>query len=299
MPKHNLFIKKLKSQFVSINDSLERYFHNLKSLKSKIKKTKLSQNNKAFLIFASLILLTLIYFLLPTFYNKDVIQVDIKNQIYKKYNIDIKYNEEIKYGLLPKPHFVAKNLFILHDEKKIGVAKNFKIFISADKFFSINNVEVKDLIFNKTDFNIYKEDLVFFEKLLKTEPSENKIIIKNSNIFFKNNNDETLFINKIKKSEFFYDSKNLLNVFSSQNEVFNLPYKFIIKNDKFNKIVTSEFNSKKIRLNIDNTITYDDTVKNGELDILFMNKSTSFGYQLKKNLLNFSTEDQKNTYDGN
>ena len=68
---------------------------------------------------------------MPTFYNKDVIQVDIKNQIYKKYNIDIKYNEEIKYGLLPKPHFVAKNLFILHDEKKIGVAT--PIFFSSCK----------------------------------------------------------------------------------------------------------------------------------------------------------------------
>ncbi len=298
MPKHNLFIKKLKSSFVSINDSLERYFHNLKYLKSKIKKTKLSQNNKAFLIFGSLIFLTLIYFLLPTFYNKDIIQVDIKNQIYKKYNIDIKYNEEIKYGMLPKPHFVAENLFILHNEKKIGVAKNFKIFISADKFFSFNNVEVKDLIFNKTDFSIYKDDLVFFEKLLKTEPSENKIIIKNSNIFFKNDNDDTLFINKIKKSEFYYDSNKLLNIFSSNNEVFNLPYKLTIKNDKFNKVVTSEFSSKKIRLNIDNVITYDDIVKKGDLDIIFMNKSTSFEYQLKKKLLNFSAENQKNTYDG-
>ena len=50
--------------------------------------------------------------------------------------------------------------------------------------FKINNLELKDLTFNKAIFNIYNEDLVFFEELLKTEPSENKIIIKNSKIFF-------------------------------------------------------------------------------------------------------------------
>ena len=46
---------------------------------------------------------------------------------------------------------------------------------------------------------------------LKTEPNENKITIKNSNIFFKNKDDEVLFINKIDKSKFFYDSNNLKN----------------------------------------------------------------------------------------
>ena len=80
---------------------------------------------------------------------------------------------------------------------------------------------------------------------MKTEPSDNKIIFKNSNIFFKDSYDETLFINKIKKSEFYYDSINLVNVLSSENEIFNLPYKLVIKNDKFNKLVDSKFNSKK------------------------------------------------------
>ena len=31
---------------------------------------------------------------------------------------------------------------------------------------------------NKTDFNIKRNDLSFFEELLKTEPNENKIVIK-------------------------------------------------------------------------------------------------------------------------
>ena len=53
---------------------------------------------------------------------------------------------------------------------------------------------------------------LFFEKLLKTEPNENQIIFKNSNIFYENKYNEILFINKINNSRFFYDSNNLQNV---------------------------------------------------------------------------------------
>ena len=75
------------------------------------------------------LILTLSYFLLPTIYNKDIAKVEIKNQILKKYNIEIKFNEKIRYGLLPKPHFTSKNLSIINSEREIGVVKNFKAFI--------------------------------------------------------------------------------------------------------------------------------------------------------------------------
>ena len=107
-----------------------------------------------------------------------------------------------------------------------------------------------------------------------------------------------MFINKINKSKFFYDSKNLQNVLSSKNEIFNLPFKLLIKNDKFNKKIISNFNSKKIRLNIDNEINYDDEIKKGDMNIRFINKSTSFDYQISKNSLKFSSTKDKNSYKG-
>ena len=85
---------------------------------------------------------------------------------------------------------------------------------------------------------------MFFKELLNIEPNENKILIKDSTIF-KNNLDEVIFINKIKNSKFYYDSNKLANIFSSNNEIFNVPYKLLIINDKFNKKVSSNFNSKK------------------------------------------------------
>ena len=296
MPKHNQFIKKLQTRILAVNNALENFFNGLRSLKSNIKKIKFTNNSKAILFFGISVILVLSYFLIPTFYNKNEVKNIIQNQIFKNYNIEIKINEKIDYSLLPKPHFVAKNVLILRDEREIGLVENLKVFIAANKFFSKNNFKVKDLVFQKTDLNFYIDDLIFFQDLLKTEPSDNKIIFKNSNLFFKNSYDEILFINKIKKSEFYYDSINLVNVLSSENEVFNLPYKFVIKNDKFNKLVESKFNSKKVRLNVENILYYDEEIKDGLLDILFINKTTSLNYELKKNSFLSKFRDRKWRY---
>ena len=130
------------------------------------------------------------------------------------------------------------------------------------------------------------EDFVFFENLLKTEPNDNSISFKKSNIFFKNKDDEILFINKIFDSKFYYDSKNLQNVLDSKNEVFNVPFKITIRNDKFNKEFLTKFDSNKIRLNIENIIDYENKSKKGIMDILFINKTTTLEYELDQNSLN-------------
>ncbi len=298
MSKHNLFSKKVKKQILSINNLIESIFHQIKYFKLNYKKILLSKENKLILLIGGVVILTLSYFLIPTFYNKEVIQQQIQNQISKKYNIDLQFNEKINYGLLPKPHFYAKNLTILRKEKEIGITKNLRVYTDISNFFQIDEINMKDLVFNGTDFNIYIDDFLFFKNLLKTEPNENKILFKKSNIFFKNNYDEVLFINKINKGEFFYDQNNLQNTFVAKNEVFKVPYKLIIKNDKFNKKIFTKFNSKKIRLNITSETEYSSEDKNGLLDILFINKSTSLNYQLKKNSFNFSSEKNKNNYKG-
>ena len=293
MNKINLISKKLKQRFVSINNTLESYFSKLNFSKTYSKKNNILANNRVFLTLSAVFILTLSYFLLPTLYNKDIAQVEIKNQILKKYNFNIKFNEKIRYGLLPKPHFVSKNLSILNNKREIGVVQNFKAFIDSGNLFSIDNLEINDLVLNKTDFNLNKNDLLFFEKFLKMEPNENKIIFKKSNIFFKNLNEELLFLNKINDSKFYFDSYNLENVLISKNEIFNVPYVIDLKNNKFQKKFSIKFNSKKIGLNIESNTNYDDLIKKGKLDLLFVNKDESLFYEIDENSLNFSSIDKK------
>ena len=293
MNKHNLLIKKIKKIFLYINSSLESYFNKFKFFKKNFKKNEFIKNNRVFFGLSAVVILTLSYFLIPTMYDKNTIQSKIKTQIFKRYKIEVKFNQDIRYGLLPRPHYVAKNSEIIRNENKIALVKNFKVFIGVKDFLSFNEIDIKDLVFNKTDFNLRKDDFKFFEELLKTEPNEHKIIIKKSNIFFKSYDNKVLFINKIYDSEFYYDSFNLENTLISKNEIFNVPYKLEVKNDKFNKELFIKFNSKKIRLDIENKTSYEDKIKKGLLDLLFINKDIALYYNIKKKSLDFFSKDKK------
>ncbi|MDA9731053.1 hypothetical protein N9U47_00295 [Candidatus Pelagibacter sp.] len=293
MNKLNLIPKKLKQRFLSINDSIESIFNKLKYFKSNLKKGDIIKNNRVFFGIAAVVILTLSYFLLPTIHDKDVIQSKIKNHVSKKYNFEVKFNEKIRYGLLPKPHFVSKNLIVLKNGKEIGIIKNFANYIGLGNFFSVNDLELKDISIIDADFSITIEDLVFFEEFLKTEPNENRIIFKNSNIFFKTEDGDLLFLNKINNSKFYYDSMNLENVSVSKNNIFNIPYKLIIKNNKYRKELLINFNSKKIRLNIENITNYSEEIKEGIIELLFINKKQSLNYEITENSIKFLSEDKK------
>ena len=50
--------------------------------------------DKIFLIsFGSVVILVISYFLVPTFYNKDLVKTKLVNQILEKYNLEVKFDE--------------------------------------------------------------------------------------------------------------------------------------------------------------------------------------------------------------
>ena len=297
MNKHNILDKKIKKQFLSINDSIESSFNKIKPLFFKIKKFKFDPNSKEFLIFGITIVLIITFFSIPSFFDKKIIQLKIKNQILNKYKIEIKFNEELNFGLLPKPHFITKNLSILENEDEIGKIGKFKVFIHNDNLFFSKNIEIKDILFSKAEFNLNAESIKSFNKLLFTDPSEYKITIKDSKIFYKNLAGDVLFISKIFESDFFYDYNKLENNFISKNEIFNLPFTFEIKENYFNKTLSSKINSKKIRLIIKNEVDYKEEQKKGVITVGLINENTEFNYKFDKNKLNFSSKD-KDFYNG-
>ena len=298
MRKQNLLSKKIGKQILSINNLLESYFNSLRRFILDAKRLRFDRNNKVFLVIVSIIFLTLVYFLIPTAYNKELIKKEIKNQIYQKYNIVVKFDNEIQYNFFPKPHYSSKNLFILSDKRKIAEVKNFKTFIDFKNFFNFNQIQTQDVIFDKADFNIKKSDLSLFKNLLKTEPNRNKIKIKRSNLFFTNRDNEVLFINQINDSNFYYDLKNLKNVLVSKGQVFNVPYKLIIGNDKLNKILDFEFTSKKLVLKIENETDYKKKNETGNLKISFKNKNNIFEYQINEKTFDIISKDNNKLFKG-
>ena len=91
MRKQNFLSKKIGKQILSINNLLESYFNRLRRFIIDIKRLRFDKNNKVFLVVVSILFLTLTYFLIPTAYNKEMIQKEIKNQIYQKYNTTVSW----------------------------------------------------------------------------------------------------------------------------------------------------------------------------------------------------------------
>ena len=78
MSKQNFLHKKVKKQILSINESIESNFNKLKYFKNNYKKVLFNKDNRLVLIVGVVVILTLSYLLIPTFYNKDIIKSQIK-----------------------------------------------------------------------------------------------------------------------------------------------------------------------------------------------------------------------------
>ena len=192
----NLSIKNFKKLLLSINKLIESFFDNFATFKKHnlSKKKKLHYlDNRIALTIGVLVILFFSYFLIPTFFNKDETKEILKNQISDKYGIEINFNDKVEYGLFPRPYFYTKKLTIIHNQKNLAQSDYVKIYISYKNFFSVKNLNVKDLIFKNTEFKVNFNDLNFFNKLINNYKSKNKITFKKGTLFYIDDNDEILF----------------------------------------------------------------------------------------------------------
>ena len=288
MSKSNPFIKKIKIINKIINNLLEE---NLNKLKSE-NLINLLRNNKIVLTFVAVIILFLSYLLLPTLYKQDQISKKLKLEILKNLNLNFNFTEKINYNLFPKPHFVIRDSSILFNNEEISKVKKLNVFISLDNLFSLNNINIKNLLIENANFNLNNKNYNFFLDLLKNNFLENVLKIKNSNVFFRNSEKEVLFINKIKNIKYYYDEKQLQNVLISKNELFNYPYEIKLSHDFVQKKINSVLNFNFLNLKINNKIEYNNNKIVGKADITNNQSKSIIDYKSNLNLFEFSFKDK-------
>ncbi len=231
-----------------MDNKIESFFDKIRNLKkyNQGKKKYYYLDNKVAISIASLVLLFFSYFLIPVFYKEDKIKASLINLISDRYDINIEFNEKVKYGLFPKPFFYTKNLDIKHNEKAIGNSGYVKFYISFSNFFLAENILPKDLVFQDTEFNINSNNIDFFLNGLKSSDRENKFIFKRSKFFYKDQNDDLLFLSKIKNFSFFYDDINNFQKVKSNFEIFNTPIIYFGEAEKqiFRKMKQSSKNKQ-------------------------------------------------------
>ena len=288
MSKTNFFVKYLKNINNFINKLLEKNLNklNFKNL------SFLFKNNKIILTFVALFVIFITYLLLPTFYNQSDISKKLKNELQSKLDLNFKFSQNIKYNFFPRPHFTTTNTTIIDNQKKISKISKLKIYISLDNLFSIKKIELRDIILENANFNLNSKNYNFFITLLNKNFKNGNLTIKNSNIFFRQTESEVLFLSKIFKMEYYYESKELKNIFYSENEIFNLPFsiKSYFSGDK-NKIF-SLINLNLMKLKIENELSFENEKKIGKSKFNLNKLKRIVEYEINNNAFNFHIFDK-------
>ena len=298
MIKHNYFVKFTKKINLIINRLITKNLNKLNSVNF----SKITKSNKFYLSLVVLVVLFLLYLSIPTIYNKTEISIKLNNQLQKKLNFNFNLSENFKYNFLPRPHFVYKNSSISANQNEISKIEELKIFISLKNLFSYKNFKVLDLSIEKSNFNLNNQTYDFFTKLLDADFKDGKLTIKDSNIFYKNKDEEVLFINKILNMEYIYDNKDIQNKTISNNEIFNLPYSIEFTKNNIEKKFFSKLNFNFLKLKIDNELDFSEDVKKGSMNFTLNKDKFSASYEINKNNLIFnlfdSLENSKLNYEG-
>jgi hypothetical protein len=298
MRKKISLLKIVNKLLLSVNTQIKSFFNSINVLvnsKKKPKKNLINIDKKILISCGSVVILVLSYFLIPTFYNKNLIKIKLTNQILEKYNLKVNFKGTIRYGLFPKPHYFIKDTAIIYDEKNLGKADITKIYISIKNFFSLENLKIKDLKFKQTEFDINSNNFIFFKKVLNANKSDYNINFFDSKLFYKDKFEDVIFLTKIKDLNFLYtdDFKQQLNI---ELNIFNIPFKMNVLNNLEKKNTIIELESHKLRLKIKNNFDYNEKNINGLLDFKIINKSKVIKYDVNKNSLSFNTD--KNNFKG-
>ena len=158
MSKKNFFKKYLNNISNFINNLLES---NLNKLNSK-NFSYLLKNNKIILTFVALFVIFVSYLLLPTFYSENAVSKKLKDELKTKLDLNLEFSHNIKYNFFPKPHFTIIDSTVFNNQKKVSNIGKLKIFISLNNFLSSKNIEARDIILEKANFNLNKKNYNFF-----------------------------------------------------------------------------------------------------------------------------------------
>jgi hypothetical protein len=198
----------------------------------------------------------------------------------------------LDYKFLPRPHFITSESSVIFNENKISKINKLKIYVSLESLFSLKNMKVKNIIIEDANFNLNKNNYRFFIKLLDNNFEDIKLEILDSNIFFKNSENDVLFINRIKSAKYNYDPKEFKNILYSKNNIFNLPYSMKLSNNKEEKKLNSKIDIESLSLQLENQFSYGEELKSGLSEFNFLNSKSIMEYKSGKNNFEFKLFDK-------
>jgi len=269
----------------------------VKNLNNLIKKTifklKNKTNNKfhvsSFNKYVIAVICTLFayifYLLIPLLYDKNWVQNKIVSKLSTEFNISLSNSFDISYRILPKPHYLIRD-----SKTALAEIEVLNVFISQNNLFNKDSIKINEVVIEEANFSFLKNNFkTLYENSEKKFPKK-KIKINNSNIFFMDNFNEVISIIKVSNGFYFFDEKNLFNLFDLNGEVFNIPfelnYQNIINSQKKIKIKAPDL---KLEI-INKFFKKDEDRSNGINNISILNTSINTKYSIKNQTIIFQSD---------
>ena len=260
----------------------------LKVEKKTNNKFQVSTFNKYIITIIVILFVYIFYLLIPLLYDKSWVQNKIVTKLSAEFNIDLSNSFDISYRILPKPHYLIKD-----SKTALAEIKVLNVFISQNNFFNKDNIRINEVIIEKANFSLLNNNLKMLYENSDDKFSEQKVKVKNSNIFFKDNFNEVISIIKISNAFLFFDEKSLFNVFDLKGEIFNIPfdlnYQNTINSQKNIKIKAPDL---KLRI-INKFFKEDEKLSSGMNNISILSSSINTKYNIKDQIVIFQSDSSK------
>lgn len=270
---------------------INKFNSHLSNKLSYLSKENLSQFFKSIIYDRRIVITLIISFLsifahlsTPAFYQDKWVLGKIKTQLEKEFNLKFVLPEIVDYSIFPVPSFHLKHVRLIDGGEELGKIDKMVLHLSFSKFLNKEKINIQYIHIKNSKFNIYYKDiknlLNFFDKKI----NEKKLLITDSKIFFKNNDDEIYSIISLDKIISNYDDKTLKNFLKIKGNIFNNLFDFNFSNDPIQKIFYFDLGLKEVGKKIKSKIDYLNNNIIGELD--FIVSSNSYLSKIEFNKIN-------------
>ena len=286
--------KDINKIFEKFSIFLSDKFNSLSSIDLK-KNFNLFIYDKRFVITCLIILISVFAHLsTPAFYKPEWVQQKVKKQLEEEFNIIFSLNnKKVEYAMFPIPNFTFKKvkLYAPDDTKEFAIIENFKIFLSFEKFFDNDKMNIQFIEIKNSQFSIYNKQLDSFINFFNKKINDKKLIILDSKIFFKDKSDEIYSLINLKKSESFVDEELKQNKLFVEGDIFNNNFKFKLKNNYLTKNLNLEISLPDLKKEITNKLNYLNKDKFGNLNLIGIGDNHSFNYSFNSKELKFENNE--------
>ena len=294
LKKTNIFLDNTK-KLLKLDNIKKKIFE--KNFKSYIKNFKI---NYLFLFASIIFFWYLIYLSFPGILHNKSDQNYFTKILKEQYDLEFSLTPEISYSILPKPHFQINDVIIFNKQedfqKEIAQVKKLKVYLSQKNFLKKQKLKIKSIELFETNFFINKLDIIFIKKFLNKGFYRKPLIIKRANLFFQDQDKNTISFLNLKKINIYHNNKITQDILTSNGEIFNIPFNITWKQDQNKLEKNTNIKFKKIKLNITNLSKLKNNIKENKLQIYFNRSRYMIDYDLNNKKVNFVSN---NSFIGN